>query len=103
MSTSDLASEVTTVIDDIDEIARLIKVALVLQRHPQFCLGEDPLEGVVENDLMYKVSWLGYDLLSRKERLVRMLDRLPPTDDEMKVPVRLSSEGLRDRGHPQVR
>ena len=79
MSTSDIASEVTTVIDDIDEIARLIKVALALQSHPQSCLGQDPLEAVVENDLMYKVSWLGYDLLSRKERLVRIRDGLPPT------------------------
>ena len=45
-------------------------------------LGQDPLEVVIENDLMYEISWLGYDLLSRRERLARIRDGLPPKDGE---------------------
>jgi len=81
MSTSDLAFEVDTVIDDIDQIAGLIKVALAMQRRPHFPLGQDPVEEVVEDELMNNMSWLGYDLLSRKERLARIRDGLP-SDEE---------------------
>lgn len=82
MSTTikDFEFEVNTVIDDIDEIARFIKEALAQQRRQQFRLGQDPLEVVIENDLMYEISWLGYDLLSRRERLARIRDSLPPRD-----------------------
>jgi len=86
MSASDLAFEVNTVIDDIDEITGLIKVALAMQRRPHFPLGQDPLEEVVGDDFIYNVSWLGYDLLSRKERLARMRDSVAPTDDKHEVP-----------------
>jgi hypothetical protein len=83
MSTvKDFEFEVNTVIDDIDEIARFIKEALAQQRRQQFRLGQDPLEVVIENDLMYEISWLGYDLLSRRERLVRIRDGLPSKDYE---------------------
>jgi hypothetical protein len=81
MSTiKDFEFEINTVIDDIDEIARFIKEALAQQRRQQFRLGQDPLEVVIENDLMYEISWLGYDLLSRRERLARIRDGLPPKD-----------------------
>jgi hypothetical protein len=81
MSTiKDFEFEINTVIDDIDEIARFIKDALAQQKRQQFRLGQDPLEVVIENDLMYEISWLGYDLLSRRERLARIRDGLPLKD-----------------------
>jgi len=81
MSKSDLALEVDTVIDDIDEIAGLVKVAILMQRRPHLPPGQDPVKEVIEDDFTYNVSWLVYELLSRKEGLARIRDGLPRGKD----------------------
>jgi len=73
---SELENEIDMLIADIDLIGRSIRQTFLMRRNEPYRPEQDPFRAVIEDEFDEKLSWFGYDLLARRERLKRIRESI---------------------------